>query len=309
MQRDRRSNAYDEVDLRLIFDRLIEKVVRRDQEMKHQQDKLERRAVDDLRSRIKHLKPAINSTTSWEDVRPRVENSKEYRDLPSDETRRTAFDKVILRLKEKEADAEQLERSRRERRDAQRNGTSGRRHSPSQRSPEPDAYEADRRKAQADRERQYRKTSVTGLSPPPFEAPRRRDHRERDYWERDERYDSRRSGRLSRDYDREYRDPDFPTRRISDIDRPRGYMSRADPRDGPSRELDYGESGPVGSMNGSASGSERKRRVSGTEETDGGGRRDSKRMKRASKTPNETTPVEEEENLKSGSEEGEIEEE
>lgn len=299
MRQDQRTEPLDTHDLNLIFNRLHEKVIRREQEDKHQQERYQRRTIDALRSRIKHLEPAVYPSDSWEDVRPRVEKYDEYHALPTDDLRRSAFEKVIRRLKEKEQDTEHVDRYRRDHRD-RRNGVPGSRHSYYSRTPEPDAYEADRKKAQADRERQYHKTSTTGLSPTPTES-RRRDYRDRD--ERD-RYDGRRSGRLvGRDYDRDYRE-----REVRDYERERAYISRADPTEPPSRELDYGESGRTGSMSENG----KKRRDSAMDE-DGydSGRRDSKRLKKEDRTPKESTPVKkvkEEENLRSGSEEGEIEE-
>ena len=299
MRQDRRTDAMDTHDLKLIFNRLHEKVMRREQEDKHQQERHQRRAVDALRSRIKHLDPPIYPTDSWEDVSPRVEKYDEYKALPTDDLRRSAFEKVIRRLKEKEQDAEHVERPRRDRRD-HRNGAPSSRHSYYSRTPEPDAYEADRKKAQADRERQYRKASATGLSPPSVET-RRREYRDRD--ERD-RYNGRRSGRLlSKDFDRDFRE-----RELRDYERERAYMSRADPTEPPSRELDYGESGRAGSM---SENSKKRRESTADEDGHEPGRRDSKRLKRGSRTPKESTPaskLKEEENLRSGSEEGEIEE-
>lgn len=200
--------------------------MRRDEEDKHYAERQQRRIVDALRSRIKHLEPPVVLSDTWEQVRARIEKTEEYRLLGTDDLRRSAYEKFMRRLKEKEEhDREFGRRDQHERDYDHRNGYARDRRYKT-RSPEPDAYEADRRKAQADRERQYRKSSVTGLSPP-----HRRYRDERDRYERR----SSKQGSLSH-YDHE--------RRERDAERERLYISRADPREKAS-ELDYGDSKPI----------------------------------------------------------------
>jgi pre-mRNA-processing factor 40 len=304
MKADRRTASIDPESLTLIFERLRDKAMRRSEDDKHHAERQQRRAVDALRSRIKRLEPPVRVDDTWEEVRPRLEKLEEFRALDSEDLRRSAFDKTIRRLKDKEdydRDRGRRDRDYRDRdrdRDREyRNGHHSRRHRT--RSPEPDAYEADRKKAQADRERLYRKSS-TGLSPP---------RRERD--DRD-RYVPRGSH-----YDRE--------RREREVERERTYSTRADPRDRPS-ELDYGDG---------SRGSTRRRRDSDDDSLNG--RRDVKvclvssllassllihlqRSRRdrsrgdtyspryRSKTPQSVPPPKEDAALRSGSEEGEIEE-
>lgn len=330
MGTDRRTSRIDPDILQLIFSRLMEKVHRRAEDEKHAASRHQRRAIDALRSRIKHLEPLVRTSDTWEQVKLRVEKSEEYRVLESDDLRRTAFDKVIRRLKEKEEDAEkereirEKDRStRRERYDrtdrseaGDRNGHYDRRGPPSRysRTPEPDIYEADRRKAQADRERSYRK--VSGLSPPP---PRRERDRERDREpgrDRDrERERDREHGhdRSARHYSHHERD-----RRERDDERERLYRSRADPR---SRgdELDYGDTVRSTTSTGPVSNERRRRRESDAESV---GSRSAKRHRRDVRDPDrkekdrerervkekESEIVKEEKAVHSGSEEGEIEE-
>lgn len=225
-----------------------EKVSRRNEDDKHQAERQQRRAIDSLRSYIKHLEPPIRVDETYEKVLPRIEKSEEFTAVISDDSRRLAFDKVIRRLKEKEDDAEKDRLKRRERvsvdrpthRDRDRGERSHRtsgRHARSSRSPEPDAYEADRRKAIADREKNYRKTSIadTLLSP------------------------SRRDGRGDRERDRDDRDLDRPhrsrleeavshydrDRRERESDREKLFRRRGDPR-GSIDELPYGDERPSG---------------------------------------------------------------
>jgi pre-mRNA-processing factor 40 len=322
MVTDRRTADIDRDALRLIFDRLYEKVLKRNEEEKHAADRHQRRAIDGLRSRIKHLDPPVRSSDSWEVVRPRVEKTEEYRALESDEVRKVAFDKVIKRLKEKDEDVDRDRDRRRSRREDDRdprNGHSSRlegRRGRLSRTPEADAYEADRRKAIADREKSYRKSNALGLSPPPSLSSRDRD-RDRDRRDRDRDRDDR-HGRLERSppprhlshYDRERRDREEERERL--------YRTRGDPR-GSRDELNYGEESR------SVTGSERRRRRGGESDgdSDGSGRRTNKRHRRdrrdsrdnshlnhqKSKTPDpRKEPPPEPTGVHSGSEEGEIEE-
>jgi len=111
------------------------------------------------------------------------------------------------------------------------------------------------------------------------------------------------AGRQASHYERE--------RREREAERERLYMSRADPRDKGNVELDYGDSRPT---------STRRRRDSDTESP--GSRRDGKRLRRErdsrertfsprrhrTRTPQPAPEPKEDAGLKSGSEEGEIEE-
>lgn len=313
MLTDRRTAGIDRDILQLIFQRLHEKVLRRSEDESRAADRHQRRAVDALRSRIKHLEPPVRIGDAWEDIKPRVEKTDEYHAVESDDLRRSAFDKVIKRLKEKEEDAEKDRERKYARRVDDRDYRNGHRaeakHARLSTTPEPDAYEADRRKAMAARERQYRKTSSIGLSPPPTSYRERR--------ERDERH-----GRLDRDrtpparhmsaYERE--------RREREEERERLYRTRAEPRSSRD-ELNYGEE--LRSLAGSEH--RRRRRGDGSDgESVESGRRSAKRYrrdrrgssretKRKSKTPEpppkkETSLQEPEPTVHSGSEEGEIEE-
>jgi len=279
MSSDRRTSSLSDDTLRLIFTRLREKVLRRSEDDRHAQ----RRAVDALRSRIKHLDPPISSSDSFDKVRPRLENLPEFRALDSDDLRIQAFDKVIRRLKERDSEDRDSRRARdsprrgdhhRDRDHDSRRIDSHRRHR--SRSPaETDAYAADRKKAQADREKQYRKGSF-GLSPPPSATASRRDTTDR------------------------YVPSDRPRSRDRTSARPSAAFSRADPREAAAAaELDYGDSSAARAI-----ASTRRRR----EDSDEDGR-ESKRVRseRGTSEP-KTEDKDKDVEYKSGSEEGEIEE-
>lgn len=230
MSRDKKTADLTEYELDAIYERLMDKVKKRAEEDKLYAERHQRKAIDALRSVIKRLEPPVRLQDKFEDIAPKLKGVPEF-DALDDEARRTAFEKVVRRLKEKEEDLER-DRARRER--SHRNGSrrvddrDHRRHRT--RTPEDNAYEADRRKAQADRERSYRRASF-GLSPPPRDR-------------RDERDDDRRyRGRGEREsgvsgYDRE--------RREREMERERNYVSRADPRDA-GVALHYGDEEDVGS--------------------------------------------------------------
>lgn len=315
MRTDRRTATIDQDTLQLIFDRLQEKLLRRTEDEKHAANRQQRRAIDLLRSRIKHLEPPIQANDTWEDVKPRIEKMEEYRAVESEDARRSAFEKAVRRLKEKEEDAERDREARgrdrpsrrdhydrvdRDDRNGQRWSGSGRR----SRTPEPDAYEADRRKAQADRERSYRKAS--GFSSPPRHHDR--DRRDRD---RDRERDRDRGRDRDRSISRHRRD-----RRIREDERDRLYHSRADPRTSRD-ELDYG-GGDTDTAARSVTSERRRRRDSDTESV---GSRSAKRYRRepdrlggtnggrrGKEKEEKAAPVVEEKAVHSGSEEGEIEE-
>lgn len=257
MAMDPRTADFSPEQLELVYGRLMEKIHLRVAEDKVEAERLQRKAIDALRSVIKHLDPPVRVGDGYEDVVARLAGCREYQVLHDDEARRAAFEKHMRRLKEKEADDAERERERTRLRDRDREPRNGRERRHRTRTPEVDAYEADRRKAQADRERQYRKASF-GLTPPP---------RDRDRHEREAGGGGRRhvgGGAGESVYDRE--------RREREMERERSYVSRADPRD-KGRTLDYGDEAEVGGS-GSRSGSIRKRRES--LESGGSARRDVK---------------------------------
>lgn len=306
---DRRTSNIDPDILNLLFERIKDKAIRRNEDEKYAADRQQRRAVDALRSRIKRLEPPVRVTDTWAEVQPRLEKYDEYKALESDELRESAFEKTVRRMKERdedtEKDREMYPQSRGGRRDYDRGDREyrsgrGERRGPSgrvSRTPETDAYEADRRKAQADRERTYRK--VSGISPPH----ERRDERDR-YRGRDHDFD--RPQRPARDGDRR------------EDERERLYRTRGDPRGGRD-ELDYGGGSDT---RGAPSGDRRRRRDSDAESVASRSvkryRRDSRERDRSkgraprrerSAIPEEEEVQKDEKAIHSGSEEGEIEEE
>ncbi|KAL5118315.1 U1 snRNP protein [Pleosporales sp. CAS-2024a] len=294
MRTDPRTANIDEQSMHSIFNYVMAKVKKREEDDRRDEEHNERYAMDALRSVIKRLEPPVSPSETWEVVRPRVEKTDEYRALKSDTLRESVFDKYMRRLKEKEGD--RRDRSRRDERDRERDRDRRERdreyrngHSDSHRrrtrtrSPEHDPYAAERRRAIQDREARYRNSDSTGLSPPR----RRRE---------DDRYDGRSRRSPAGDH--------YGTeRREREAERERSYVSRADPRESSVSLLDYGDGA------GRTAASRRRR-----ESDESASKRDSKRARysprhdRKSKTPVPEPPKEEERAVRSGSEEGEIEE-
>lgn len=314
MRQHSQTSYLKEDDLKMIFERLIEKVNRRLRQSKLDEERRKKDQIEDLRIAMKKVDPAIRVEDSYESVSERLAGRRDFENA-DDEMRRAAFDKYIRRLKERDhdptrrrdrdrerdrdRDRDYRNGSRRDDRERERDRDRDRRH----RSPEIDAYEADRRRAQEARERSYRRPSF-GLTPPP------RDRRDDRTYERGD----RRGDRLESIYDRE--------RRERELERERSYISRADPRD-KGKTLDYGDDDAVGSRPGSV----RKRQSS---EGSVSSRRDIKvsltflpscpelkiltcpqrpRRDRRTRSPEPAGVLKEEPPaLQSGSEEGEIEE-
>ncbi|KAL8995241.1 MAG: hypothetical protein Q9169_004977 [Polycauliona sp. 2 TL-2023] len=301
MSTDRRTLSIPEDTLSLIFARLQEKVNRKSEHDQHASERHTRRLIDSLRSKIKHLSnPPITASSTWESIRPQIAHFEEFKALESDDLRRQAFEKVIRRLREKEDDHADRERSSHGKRD-RRNGHA---YDPRDRhrTPELDIYEAERRKAMADRERVYstKAGATTGLSPPPPLRSRERDRHERmgSRGER-ERERERRGHRYPTTSDLEHT-PRSSVRGEEDLGRERLFASRAARGE---RELDYGDSRSGGRRRRGSEGSEdaggvRKRRR-------GEGEREKRRERTRTRTP-EVVSAKEEVGLRSGSEEGEM---
>ncbi|KAJ4367306.1 U1 snRNP protein [Neocucurbitaria cava] len=316
MRTDPRTAKIDEQSMHNIYNYVITKVKKREEDERRNEEHHERDLMYDLRSVMKRLDPPVSLSDTWEVVRPRVEKSEEYRALKSDTARQAAFDKHMRRLKESERDRERerereresdrRDRSRRDDRervrdrheidDEFRNGhpdshRSRRTRTRSPERPERDPYAAERRRAQQLREVRWN-NDAPRLTPPP-----RRDRGD------DDRYERSRRGSLGDHYVRERRERE--TEREQRSERP---FSRADPREAGVSLLDYGDSGGRTSLS-------RRRRESdeSTSKRDHDNKRArySPRAERKSKTPvPEASKKQEEEAraLRSGSEEGEIEE-
>lgn len=227
MRTDRNTATIEDDLMKAIYEYVINKVKKREEDERRDVENRERHDMDNFRSTIRRLNPPVSAADTWEMVRPRLEHTEEYRALRLDTLRESVFEKYIRRLREKESDRRHDERDRdRDRRDRDRDYRNGhadthRRHRTRTRSPEADPYAAERRQAQQNREARYKPKDSIGTSRPP-----RRD---------DDRYDRSRRGSLGDHYGRE--------RREREAERERSWVSRADPNEKSVGLLDYGDSG------------------------------------------------------------------
>lgn len=251
---DRRTANIERDVLELIFERLQEKKAKRSADDDKHSERQQRRALDDLRSYLKRLEPPITVNETYEQVEGRIAQSNEFKAVASDEARRSAFEKHIRRLKEKEEEAERDRLRRRDRGDLYRDrGERSHRSSARSvrsRSPEHDPYEADRRKAIAERERNFRKSSMAesllsdrrsvdghhdSIRDRDRDRDRERDRDRRDYRDRDRERERDRDRDRDRERDRD-RDRDRDRERDRERDRDHRDRDRDRERD---RDRDY----------------------------------------------------------------------
>ncbi|KAL1625352.1 U1 snRNP protein [Diplodia seriata] len=77
MRAERRTATIDDHSLKLLFERLKEKEQQRSEANKHQAERVQRRHIDNLRSRIKRLEPPVTLEDTWEQ-RKRTVNANRY---------------------------------------------------------------------------------------------------------------------------------------------------------------------------------------------------------------------------------------
>jgi len=117
VKQDARGNEISQDNLQAIFEDLKNSFSRRRDMDKYADERRLRRNQDSLRYAIRDLEPPVTIDDKWEDVKKRVEDTDEYKALPTEESRLEAFEKHIRRLKEREQDREREHRSRDSRRD------------------------------------------------------------------------------------------------------------------------------------------------------------------------------------------------
>ncbi|KKA29126.1 hypothetical protein TD95_002333 [Thielaviopsis punctulata] len=252
-------------NLALLFERLQEKKLKRSEDERFP-ERLQRKAAENFKAYLRRLDPPISATDTYEKVKPRISRSEEFQFLYSDETRRSIFEKVQRRNKDRDDEdrdrqqrrrgatgadrassdrdlyrERERDRSRGER--SHRSGIgSGRRRSRSptaSASAEADPYEADRRKAIAERERNNSRRNAESLldsAAPASSRDRDRDRlRSRDR-ERERDRDRERERERDRDRDRERdrerdRGVDRERERDRERDRDREYNRHRSRRD------------------------------------------------------------------------------
>ncbi|KAJ4295861.1 U1 snRNP protein [Collariella sp. IMI 366227] len=257
---DRRTANIERDNMELIFERIQKRANKRSDEDR-QSDRQQRRALEDLRSHMKRVEPPIGISDTYEQVRTRLAQAPAFLAVSTDDARRGVFEKHIRRLKEKEEEAEKERQRRRDRPDGGYRDRGERSHrgsvrSARSRSPEHNTYEAERRHAVAERERNYRKTSAADVLLSERRSPSVRDHRERGDRDRDRDHDRERDRERDRDRDRDrerdrrdyrdHRDRDHRDNRDRERDRDRDReRERERDRDHRDHHRDYDRRGPL----------------------------------------------------------------
>ncbi|KAH8549722.1 hypothetical protein BGW37DRAFT_428559 [Umbelopsis sp. PMI_123] len=91
----------DDENLKLTFEHLQEKEVRRAKEEKRRREKKLRRKQDALKSALKRIKPSIETTSKWSDLEAVITQLPEYHDLKDENLAKEVFDKYIEKAERK----------------------------------------------------------------------------------------------------------------------------------------------------------------------------------------------------------------
>ncbi|KAK9369115.1 hypothetical protein V1509DRAFT_621173 [Lipomyces kononenkoae] len=85
-----------------LFEKQRSRAIRKLEEDRHQEERRLRRRIDALRSVMRHLEPPMTGQSTWEEVRERIKDTPEFLALDSEDNRKLAFEKQLIRVKEKE---------------------------------------------------------------------------------------------------------------------------------------------------------------------------------------------------------------
>ncbi|PON86839.1 WW domain containing protein [Trema orientale] len=96
------SPPVSDVNLRLVFDELLERV----KEKEEKEAKKRKRLMDDFSDQLSSIKD-INASSEWEDCKLLFENSQEYSSIGDENVCRHIFEKYVMQLKERAKEKEQ----------------------------------------------------------------------------------------------------------------------------------------------------------------------------------------------------------
>jgi pre-mRNA-processing factor 40 len=94
MSKDIRTSAIPDDILQRIFNHLVNK------KRRHTSSRESRKSSDAFRSRLRHMQEITHRST-WDEIRPLVQDTEEFIALENEEERLAVFEKVSRRLKEK----------------------------------------------------------------------------------------------------------------------------------------------------------------------------------------------------------------
>ncbi|PWN51889.1 hypothetical protein IE53DRAFT_385721 [Violaceomyces palustris] len=92
-------------ELELIYKELHSKAVKRASDERRRQERRLRYQIDDLRYAFKKMEPPLDIGASYDEILPRISGLAEFKEVESEEARRTAWEKFVKRQKEKMAEA------------------------------------------------------------------------------------------------------------------------------------------------------------------------------------------------------------
>jgi pre-mRNA-processing factor 40 len=95
------TSEVNQENLVFIFEHLQLKAEHRLKEEKRRQEKKQKKRMDILRHALKRLQPPIQLDDTWENVKSRVEEMEEYKELNEPALAQEAFEKFMKRLREK----------------------------------------------------------------------------------------------------------------------------------------------------------------------------------------------------------------
>ncbi|CEG69923.1 hypothetical protein CU097_005581 [Rhizopus azygosporus] len=95
------TSEVNQENLVFIFEHLQLKAEHRLKEEKRRHEKKQRKRMDVLRHALKKLQPPIQLEDTWDNVKSRIEEMEEYKDLDDESLAQEAFEKFMKRLKEK----------------------------------------------------------------------------------------------------------------------------------------------------------------------------------------------------------------
>ncbi|ORX38961.1 hypothetical protein BD324DRAFT_617994 [Kockovaella imperatae] len=133
-----------------VYDLMLERVSAAAADEARRAERRRRHRIDDLRYALKKVQRHIDIDMTFEEAKPHMEELQEYKDIEDEADRRTAFDKFILRQKEKLRESEDKS-DRRDRMEVDEPSRSSRR----DRSREDRHDSRDRRKSDKDRRYDY----------------------------------------------------------------------------------------------------------------------------------------------------------
>ncbi|KXS10076.1 hypothetical protein M427DRAFT_63010 [Gonapodya prolifera JEL478] len=100
---DERVTSVEKHTLRKVYEEQLERAIHRIKEDKRKEERRTRKRMDYFKALLKKVDPPLTAEAQWEEVRPRIEDKRDFQDL-SEEQRIEVFDAVVKKLRKKEAE-------------------------------------------------------------------------------------------------------------------------------------------------------------------------------------------------------------